>query len=143
VFRQKLKSVFRATLGLLAWLGVFVLTDTLCLFQAFFGVPCPGCGLTRATLALFTGRVADAIFWHPLVFVTLPLIPYLAFRDKLMKKFSFPVTEKYIVLGVGSMYVITYATRMILLFPHTPPMTLNENALVRIIFRAIAGMLAG
>ena len=37
------------------------------------GFPCPGCGLTRATLALVHGDFAGALHLHPLVFVLAPL----------------------------------------------------------------------
>jgi hypothetical protein len=37
-------------------------------------VPCPGCGMTRATLALFRGDVSTALHFHPLVFVILPTL---------------------------------------------------------------------
>lgn len=37
------------------------------------GIPCPGCGLTRATLALLRGDVALAYHFHPLVFVLSPV----------------------------------------------------------------------
>jgi hypothetical protein len=45
----------------------------LCPTALFFGIPCPGCGLTRATLALLRGDVASALHFHPLVFVLAPL----------------------------------------------------------------------
>jgi len=44
----------------------------LCPTAALFGVPCPGCGLTRATLALLHGDVGAALHLHPLVFVLTP-----------------------------------------------------------------------
>lgn len=37
------------------------------------GVPCPGCGLVRATIALATGQFAEAWRLHPLVFVVVPV----------------------------------------------------------------------
>ncbi len=37
------------------------------------GIPCPGCGLVRATLALATGHPVEAWRLHPLVFVVLPV----------------------------------------------------------------------
>ena len=37
-----------------------------CPFHALTGVPCPGCGSTRAVLALFRGDVAAAFGFNPL-----------------------------------------------------------------------------
>ena len=52
----------------------FVLTDTpFCPLALFAGIPCPGCGLTRATLALLHGDVHTALRFHPLVPVLTPL----------------------------------------------------------------------
>lgn len=36
--------------------------------------PCPGCGLTRATLAVLGGDIDAAVHLHPLVFVVTPVI---------------------------------------------------------------------
>jgi hypothetical protein len=60
------------SLGGAAGLAVF-LDAPLCPSAALFGVPCPGCGLTRATLALLHGDVHAAFKFHPLVFVLSPL----------------------------------------------------------------------
>ena len=45
----------------------------LCPTAASFGIPCPGCGLTRATLALLHGNVHEALHLHPLVWLLTPL----------------------------------------------------------------------
>lgn len=37
-------------------------------------MPCPGCGLTRATLRLLALDVRGALAFHPLVFLVLPLL---------------------------------------------------------------------
>ncbi len=58
-------------------LGGFVLAVhsdfPLCPLASSFGIPCPGCGLTRATLALFHGDVQGALRLHPLVWLLAPL----------------------------------------------------------------------
>jgi hypothetical protein len=48
----------------------------LCPTALFFGIPCPGCGLTRATLALLQGDLASALHFHPLVFVLAPVFAF-------------------------------------------------------------------
>ncbi|MCC6214562.1 MAG: DUF2752 domain-containing protein [Polyangiaceae bacterium] len=41
------------------------------------GIPCPGCGLTRASWAVLRGDLAEAHRLHPLVLIVTPL--YLGF----------------------------------------------------------------
>lgn len=54
--------------------GAVLFELPLCPFAIVTHYPCPGCGLTRATLALLHGDVADAYHLHPLVFVMAPLV---------------------------------------------------------------------
>ena len=70
------KTLQRA--GIVAALGgVFALIVwqrlPFCPLASIAGIPCPGCGLTRATLALAHGDVHRAVELHPLVFVLAPL----------------------------------------------------------------------
>src|SRR3978361_1236161 len=44
-----------------------------CPLAGVLGIPCPGCGLTRATLALLHGDVRGAFHLHPMVFVLTPV----------------------------------------------------------------------
>ena len=46
----------------------------LCMFARVTHHPCPGCGLTRATLALLHGNVGDALQFHPLSIIISPLV---------------------------------------------------------------------
>ncbi len=58
-----------ASLGGLAALGLLP-----CPFAFVTGIPCPGCGLTRATKSLFALDVHAALRFHPLVFLVLPTL---------------------------------------------------------------------
>ena len=66
------RALLILALGGAAGLAIF-LDAPLCPSAALLGVPCPGCGLTRATLALLHGDVHAAFRFHPLVFVLSPL----------------------------------------------------------------------
>ncbi len=64
-----------ARLALVALVGALaVLANApMCPFAAVTGHPCPGCGLTRATLSIVHGQFAQAFQLHPLSFVVSPL----------------------------------------------------------------------
>ena len=58
-----------------ALLGLLVACRVpICPFAIVTRHPCPGCGLTRATLALAHGRVAEALHFHPLSPIMAPLV---------------------------------------------------------------------
>ena len=66
------RSVVVLALGGVAWLiGHSGLP--FCPMAGVLGIPCPGCGLTRASLALARGDFTFALTLHPLVFVLAPL----------------------------------------------------------------------
>ena len=46
----------------------------MCPLRLVLGVPCPSCGLTRATRLAFGGDFAAATHMHPLWFVVLPFV---------------------------------------------------------------------
>lgn len=52
-----------------------------CPMAELWGVPCPGCGLTRAALALAAGDLAGAIGMHPLSPLLLPFGAALGWRE--------------------------------------------------------------
>jgi hypothetical protein len=65
-------SVILGTAALAGGLVLFGLGAPCCPTAGFWGVPCPGCGLTRATVALLHGEVRAALELHPLVLAVLP-----------------------------------------------------------------------
>ena len=47
-----------------------------CASAGVLGIPCPGCGLTRAVLTALDGRLTEAIALHPLFPLVAPLFAY-------------------------------------------------------------------
>lgn len=43
----------------------------ICMFRAYTGLPCPGCGLTRSLIAVTQGRIGLSFSYHRLGFITL------------------------------------------------------------------------
>ena len=59
------------------YLGASAMGITVCFTAGLFGLPCPGCGLTRATLAALHGQLGEAMRLHPLFPLLSPLYVYL------------------------------------------------------------------
>ena len=72
--RSKIISVviFVAVMGLLA--ALMLLDIYRCPFKAVTGIPCPGCGMTRAVLSALRGDFRTAFYYHPLWIVAVPLV---------------------------------------------------------------------
>jgi uncharacterized protein DUF2752 len=64
----------RLALVALAFAAAVAFEVPLCPFAILTRHPCPGCGLTRGTLALLHGHLGEALRFHPLVPVVSPLV---------------------------------------------------------------------
>lgn len=57
-----------------------------CIFIRFLGIPCPGCGMTRAMLAAFRLDWAAAFAYHPMFWSMPILYLYFLFDGRLLGK---------------------------------------------------------
>ncbi len=63
-----------------------------CIFRYFFKIPCPGCGMTHAVVALLHLDFRAAFSYHPMVF-SLPLIYlYILTNGRLFGKKALDIT---------------------------------------------------
>lgn len=67
---------------------LFIVFIYKCPINYFFGVQCPGCGITRAYLSALKLDFLSAFRYHPLFFTIAPTILYIAHRNILRKKLS-------------------------------------------------------
>ena len=90
----------------------------LCLFRLMTGLPCPGCGLTHAALALCRGEWKESLRYHPLL---LPVL-FVLFTALFRKVGIFRILHEnryFYLLAVGALLIL-YAVRLILYFPGGP-----------------------
>ena len=76
------RRILRQHLVLLLILVLYLLIGR-CPVMWLFGVPCPGCGLTRACLAALRLDFSAAFGFHPLFWLILPALFYLIHRRPL------------------------------------------------------------
>ncbi|MHB1454354.1 MAG: DUF2752 domain-containing protein [Saccharofermentanales bacterium] len=114
------------------------LDDQSCLLRRTIGIPCPGCGMTRATFALLRLDFAAAFTFHPLVYVIVPFIIVLSVL-LLTKRTTFKKSTPYIIAIMACM-VIVYIIRMILFYPDAEPMTYDSHSLFASLYRIIRGI---
>ena len=100
-------------LGLAAYCAVACLLmrlfDVPCVFREFLGIPCPGCGMTRALLCLlrldFVGAAQNnaVIFFMPYVFLYI----LLDWKHR---------AHKLILAGIAGIAIIQWIIKLILYF---------------------------
>ena len=75
--KEALKKLIPAVVAVavLAVLAVLLVTDHyMCPFKFITGIPCPGCGMTRACLAVAKGDFPASFYYHPLWPVVVPTV---------------------------------------------------------------------
>jgi glucan phosphoethanolaminetransferase (alkaline phosphatase superfamily) len=134
------KSRFRPSLIWLVLLLFFAmeLFSSSCFFYSVIGIPCAGCGSTRALSLLMQGELKEAIRMHPLIILSLVIFLSLlgVAATKLVmkargKEFRSPLSEKSIKIlfvSLVALYLIVYVVRMVLYFPNEEPMCYNHNS---------------
>lgn len=110
--RKDLSSYGMALLLLAVHLGAAVLSGrTLCPVARIFGIPCPGCGMTRALGCLLTGNFTGAWQWNPAVYpLAVWTVWFLAERYLLGRCSGGVRTALILVLGFMT---VCYILRMI------------------------------
>lgn len=99
---MKFYNIFKSITILMVIIVALYFLDIGCLFRLFFGVSCPGCGLTRAYRALINLDLKNAFYYHPL-FWTIPIIIVLYYKK---------VNDKVLVLFI-ILFLLVYIIRLL------------------------------
>ncbi len=113
--RERIKYILKRDLIILsvgiAYL-IFVLSTGIaipCMVKTITGFECPGCGFTRAFVALARGHLAEAFSCNPFLFVVSPIILYLIVKSDII----YIIKGKYIYSKVDEIISIVLVTAAI------------------------------
>lgn len=70
--------------GFAALVGIWYFFSLPCLLYTLIGIPCPGCGMTRAWLAVFRLDLAGAFGYHPMFWCVPILLGLFVFDGQLL-----------------------------------------------------------
>ncbi len=108
-----------------------LLFGAVCPLVAFCGIPCPGCGASRAAFCLLTGRWRQAWQYQPMIFPIALAALYFGWNRYLQNRKARGMTAVAAALAAG--LVLVYGVRMYLYFPDREPCVyMADNLLARI-----------
>ncbi len=84
-----------------------------CPFRFFLGVPCPGCGMTRAFFALLRFDFTAAFSFHPLIFIMPFIGAYIIARFIKKDAIFSETTEKVLLALVIVTFSAVYVFRLV------------------------------
>ena len=101
----------------------------ICPMQILVGIPCPGCGLTRACLSILTWRLKDAWSYNATSFLWISAILYGIWKRYFSKKKGKGGVTTAILVILGLVTMAYYVFRMISIFPQAPMSYFEGNLL--------------
>lgn len=128
--RTDVRTYYRGVLLAAVYLGMMGLAGIpVCPLVLLTGLPCPGCGMTRAALLFLKGRWVQAFEMHPFFYVLLALsieafiLRYLL--DRSLQKI------RWILSVVLILSIVFYIYRMMRYFPDHEPMVYVPRNILR------------
>lgn len=104
-----LKQKLALTAGYIAAVAAWRLLGWPCLFTCALGIPCPGCGMTRALLAALRLDLAAAFALHPM-FWSVPLLYLYFLSDNGL--FHRKALDRALLIGVACGFLLQWGYRV-------------------------------
>lgn len=106
---------------------------SMCPLVVLTGFPCPGCGLTRAGVAVLSLDFVSAWRIHPFIYAFIIFIILFCINRYFLGKKKMPVLRRCLIVTLIAMLVF-YGWRLYRYFPGEPPMSYyKDNVLQRVI----------
>lgn len=121
-YRWAILALFLYDLAATRLFGAF------CPMVILTGLPCPGCGMTRAAFLILTGQWALATRYNPAVWIWLAVGLYFAWNRYGKGRRAAGVL--YLAGGAALVMTAVYFYRMAVCFPGEAPMVFGEDNLL-------------
>lgn len=123
-----IKNSIWIIIGIFAyWAISFTVFDEFCPMKILTGIPCPGCGMTRAIFLMLTGHFSESFEMHPMALLWILLGLYFFICRYILDRKPKGAATMAVVLCV--MMFPIYIYRMCTLFPDYPPMVYTQTPL--------------
>ncbi|MDR0531722.1 MAG: DUF2752 domain-containing protein [Oscillospiraceae bacterium] len=113
-------------------------TGGICVLYASVGLPCPGCGLSRAWGCAWRGQWLEALAMHPLFWY--PVLMLAVWAVQRLRRGRSNRWFTVFLIASCALFFAVYAVRMAALFPHTIPMVWNRKSFLWRICRGLAAL---
>lgn len=131
IFRD-IKNLWMAVIALAVYTVLMNLVfHAFCPMVILTGLPCPGCGMTRAMFYLVTGRPQQAVWMNPMSIPVACLMLYFLWNRYVLGKKSKGIVP---LTGIAAiLLIVVYVWRMYCFFPNRVPYVYTEyNVLTKI-----------
>lgn len=117
------------------WIGIILclismivlnrIFHSVCYSTILFGIPCPACGMTRATILLLTGHFRESFQMHPLLLLFIFELIFCLCIKKILNNYRFFINISVILCMV--IFVSFYIYRMKMNYPNIAPMVYRQD----------------
>ena len=112
--KKRGKTLIKIAVALAVYCVLAVIFSIPCPIKAITGISCPGCGMTRSLLSLFRFDFSAALYYHPLIFLIVLIIPFLTY----LHLYQYDKLCKVIMTCSALILLVFYLYRMII--AHSP-----------------------
>lgn len=137
--RKKTKGLWKVFLllamVLLYCVSMTAMTGGICFLKGFLGIPCPGCGGTRAMILLAKGNIPGSLDMNPSA-----LLLFLSLLNEIRVNYFGEGSKKTAAIFLAAsvfLSITVYIIRMKMYFPYREPYVFNSQSLLFRMMKAL------
>lgn len=123
------KYLLGIVLCIVVMISMNYLFGTVCTSTILLGLPCPACGITRATILMLTGHFNESFQMHPLLLLVFVEFIFCIIIKKILKNYRFYINISVIICL--AIFVCFYIYRMSEYFPNIEPLVYRSDNILR------------